>query len=520
MKKIIIIMLAILLVNNVLSFSKNVNKEEEITKVAEIKTNNIYELNSDYTSYDSIYLDNHNTSSTSNSVLIDDLVVTITSGGVYIVSGTLNNGQIIVDSPDESVHLVLDNINIYNDNKPGIFINTSKKFAKITLAENSVNIVTVEKNEMEAAIYLKQDLIFNGTGTLIVNSTNNDGIKSSDSIYFVEGIYNVTSDKDAITGKDAVIIENGIFNIQTYLGASQENKLPNTNEDTVKISRKGIKSDGEIIVYNGTFYLDTYDDSINSDTYIEINGGDFTINSGDDGIKSNYELIINDGNIKIDLSYEAIESKVIYFNGGQVNAVSLDDVVNASDPMVSNSRGDTPQSEESKKTIDYDNDPMIYFNGTNIVAIGGGDTIDANGSIIVNGGNIMLYGVNNGGEITIDFDKVCIVNGGNLLALGGNRDISLLSTQHVITTSLSDSIDVDEELVITDEYGNILFATTAIKSVDVITFSSADIKEGETYYINYGDNSNTIVASSESITNNNTTIKFKGVKRNEGEIKK
>ncbi len=276
-------------------------------------------------------------------------------------------------------------------------------------------------------------------------------------------------------------------------------------------SSKAFKSKGEIVINNGTFILDTYDDSINANTFLEINNGNFTIKSGDDALKADYLLTINNGNITVEHSYEGIESKVIYFNGGDVNITSFDDGINASDPEIVANR---PTGREAKDTpIDYDNDQLIYFNGTNVTVNGDGDSIDANGSILMNAGNVTIYGVNQGGELAVDFDNTGLIHGGNFLVLGGVASLSTDSTQNIAGTSLSNTINIGDNVKITDSTGNIIFETTAMKTTNVITFSSPKVVQGETYTIYYENNQDTITTSTSStITNNviNNQIGGKG----------
>lgn len=82
----------------------------------------------------------------------------------------------------------------------------------------SENIVTIEKagnyeltsedDEVNAVIFSKDDLIFNGTGTLVINGNYQDGIRGKDSVLFVSGEYQVTAVKDGIQGKDKLGIIN------------------------------------------------------------------------------------------------------------------------------------------------------------------------------------------------------------------------------------------------------------------------------------------------------------------------
>ena len=68
--------------------------------------------------------------------------VTITANGTYNISGTLNNGQILVNAPDDAtVILLLNGVNITNSNSAPIYAMNADKVV-ITLADGTENAVT------------------------------------------------------------------------------------------------------------------------------------------------------------------------------------------------------------------------------------------------------------------------------------------------------------------------------------------------------------------------------------------
>lgn len=108
--------------------------------------------------------------------------VTITKAGTYIISGSVSDGQIIVDSSDEGyVWLVLDNVSITSRDSSAIYVKSADN-TLITLPEGTTNTVTdgkdyvfeKEDTSLNAVIYSKDDLCINGTGSLTV--TGNHGM--------------------------------------------------------------------------------------------------------------------------------------------------------------------------------------------------------------------------------------------------------------------------------------------------------------------------------------------------------
>ena len=73
---------------------------------------------------------------------VNGSTVTITAAGTYAISGTLNDGQIIVNTQDkEKVVLLLNNANISNASSAPIFVQNAEKTV-ITLAEGTENVIT------------------------------------------------------------------------------------------------------------------------------------------------------------------------------------------------------------------------------------------------------------------------------------------------------------------------------------------------------------------------------------------
>ena len=131
--------------------------------------------------------------------------MTITAIGTYNISGTLNNGQIIVDTEDEgTVNLVLNGATINNSTSAPIYVRSADKTV-ITLADGTQNDVTdgaaytyddAEAEEPNAAIFSKDDLTINGGGALTVTANFNDGITSKDDLKITSGVITVNAVND------------------------------------------------------------------------------------------------------------------------------------------------------------------------------------------------------------------------------------------------------------------------------------------------------------------------------------
>lgn len=149
----------------------------------------------------------------------DGSTITITEEGVYIVSGTLEDGQIIVDASDsDKVQIVLDGVHINCETNAAIYVREADKVF-ITLAENSSNTLgggneytQIDDNTVDGVIFSKSDLVCNGTGSLTIEADYKHGIVSKDDLVITGGttiVYGPTSDGDSALDYDGSAIVTG-----------------------------------------------------------------------------------------------------------------------------------------------------------------------------------------------------------------------------------------------------------------------------------------------------------------------
>ena len=230
-------------------------------------------LSDDSTTVSSGSSDNSSTDDTVDGVTVDGNVITITSGGTYIISGTLSEGQLVVDADDEKVQLVLDNADITCATSAAIYVKSAGK-TFITLAEGSENILmntagfeAIDDNNIDAVIFSKDDLTLNGSGTLTINSENGHGIVSKDDLKITGGTYNITAASHALSGKDSVRIAGGTFNL-----VSGKDGIHSENADD--------SSKGYVYIAGGEFTIDSTGDGIDASNIVQIDDGTFDITAG------------------------------------------------------------------------------------------------------------------------------------------------------------------------------------------------------------------------------------------------
>jgi hypothetical protein len=231
---------------------------------------------SDYDVEDStaITLNGSSASCDSDSVQITDGTVTITDEGTYILSGSLDDGMVIVNAKEDSkVQLVLNGVTIQSKTSAAIYVLQADKVF-VTLADNSENTLSnggeftaIDDNNIDSVIFSKDDLTLNGTGSLTINSPAGHGIVSKDDLVITSGTYNITANNHAISGKDSVRIADGNFTL-----TSEKDAIHSSNSDD--------SSSGFVYIANGTYQVTAQGDGISGSACVQIDDGDFTIVSG------------------------------------------------------------------------------------------------------------------------------------------------------------------------------------------------------------------------------------------------
>ena len=304
----------------------------------------------------------------SDAVQISGSTVTITAEGTYILTGTLENGSVIVDvSKEEKVQLVLDGVTIHSETFAAVYVRQADKVF-ITLAEGSTNVLSnggtftqIDDSNVDAVIFSRDDLTLNGSGTLQISSPGGHGIVGKDEVTITGGTYQIAAANHAISGKDSIAISGGSFALAAYKdGLHSEND----DDDTL----------GNITITGGEFVIQVYDDAIHATCQLQIDGGSFDITAA-----------------------EGLEATYIRINDGVIHIQASDDGINA--------------ARKSSACV-----PTVEFNGGTVtIVMGAGDTdgVDSNGNIIVNGGTISVTG-----NSTFDYDGAAQFNGGTIIVNG------------------------------------------------------------------------------------------------------
>ncbi|GAP15685.1 hypothetical protein LARV_03477 [Longilinea arvoryzae] len=353
---------------------------------AQAENSQLHEEASDYT-WDPavvipITLNGDSISADATDVNITGSTAIIGSAGTYSLSGTLTDGQIIVDTQDETlVQLILNGVDLHSSTSAPIYVKNARKVV-IILADGTTNTLddaltygdaSSGEDEPNAALFSMADLSLSGSGSLVVNGNSNDGITSKDGLIIAGGTITVTATDDGIRGKDYVDVENGTITVN----AGGDGLKSDNEEDTTRgyitiaagvfdisaggdaitaqtdvmisggefnlttaggsqakidatLSAKAIKGVASVVVDGGTFKIDAADDALHSNGSITVNDCTFDISTGDDGMHADAALTINNGSIQINQSYEGLESTIITINAGSIQVNSSDDGINGS----------------------------------------------------------------------------------------------------------------------------------------------------------------------------------------------
>ncbi|MBP1929855.1 hypothetical protein J2741_002451 [Methanolinea mesophila] len=208
--------------------------------------------------------------------IVSGSTVTITSAGTYTLRGTLDDGQVIVDTgDDQEVTLVLDGAYITSSTGAPVYIVNADKTV-ITLADGTANSITdgityilpdAGSDEPNAAIFSKDDLTINGGGSLAVHANYNDGITSKDDLKITGGSIIVNAVNDGIRGRDSVTVKGGSVSVN----AAGDGIQSNNDEDSDK---------GYISVEGGSVSIVSGADGIQAETNIYVSGGIIDITAG------------------------------------------------------------------------------------------------------------------------------------------------------------------------------------------------------------------------------------------------
>ena len=536
-----------------------------------------------------ITLNGTSASCSSDAVSITGSTITLKDGGTYIVSGTLSDGMIIVNAGEnDKLQIVLNGVSITSNTSAPLYILSGDKVF-VTLAsgtentlENCGSFTAIDDNNIDGAVFSKQDLTFNGGGMLTVISPAGHGIVCKDDLVFTGGTYTVNSASHGIDANDSVRIanasvtidagkdgihaensddanlgfvyissgalsieaegdgisayayaqiKNGTFNIRSgggsengeahssenyggFMGGGSggrpgqrqtaDNYTSETTANDESTSMKGIKATGSLLISNGTFTINSADDSIHANGSVTVNGGSFEIASGDDAFHADNDLYITAGTINITKSYEGLEAVNIAVSGGDIKLVASDDGLNAAGGTDSSGTGGRDNGMFGGKGgmggmsgMSGSSNSSIVISGGNLYINASGDGIDANGYLEITGGYTVVTGPTQGDTATLDYDTSAVISGGTFIGTGAStmaQSFSSSENQGVIAVSVGNQA-AGTEIKLKNSSGKTIISHSPELSFGVVILSSPEIEKGGTYTVEVGSASKEFEAS-------------------------
>lgn len=392
-------------------------------------------------------------------VTVSGSTVTITQKGTYVLSGSLSNGQVLVDSSAEGkVRLVLDGVSISNSSSAAIYVKAADE-AVIVLKDGTSNTVSdaatyaagTDTDAPNAAIYSMADLTIGGAGSLTVRGNGNDGVASKDGLVILGGSVTVTAKDDGLRGKDYLIVAGGT--LQVTAGGD------------------GLTSDNET------------DDTVGS---VRLSDGTVTISAGDDGVHAEGDLAIEGGSLTVQKSTEGLEGANIVLAGGTSTVTATDDGVNASAGASSGSQAGQGGPGGGGGMANT-GEQLLITGGTHVVS-SGGDGLDSNGTISISGGTTVVNGPTTNGNGALDSNGGITVTGGTVLAAGsaGMAEApGAASTTGWLQVSLPSAVQAGSTVQIVSG-GTVVASYTAPRTAANIVLAGAGITKGQSYDVYVG----------------------------------
>ena len=435
------------------------------------------DFRTDYDESSSVHISLNGSTATADGtgVEISGSTITLTEEQTYILSGTLDNGMVIVAASDSAkLQLVFQGVAIHCETSAPLYILTADKVF-VTLASGTENTLSsgdtfemIDENNIDGAVFSKQDLTFNGSGQLTVTSPSGHGIVCKDDLVLTGGTYTVTSASHGMDANDSVRITG---NTNICIDAGKDGIHAENIDDSslgfvycsggiieIEAEGDGVSAGSYLQVADGTFQIVTGGGSengskVSSDTWGGFRGGtpgQMQTQSNDSeesstsmkGLKSTGDMLLSAGSYTIDTADDAVHANAsITVNGGEFNIKSGDDAFHADETLtVTQGTINITESYEGMEALDVeiqggkitivaDDDGLNAASGNDASgSTGGRDGMFGNGgpgapggvsgssdgSITISGGTLHITASGDG----IDANGTIAISGGTTIVQG------------------------------------------------------------------------------------------------------
>ncbi len=442
----------------------------------------------------------------------------IKNGGYYVLSGTLEDGSIIVDAYKSSkVWILLDGAMIHCSDDACLRIEQADKVF-VTLAEGSENTFTsggqYQKEALDdgtgGAVFTHDDLTINGSGALTIRAEYKHGIDANDDLVIAGGTITIEAVQDGIHANDSVRIREALLTIEAQ-------------DDGICVTA----DEGFFYMESGRLFINDCYEGIEA-VKIEVAGGEIEIYPTDDGMNANggssqtdfgemtegHMRDMSDGNSvsengirqRKDMSEDRLPEfmQSVSENGALAHPVDGMDAKIPAD-FIQNTESGTGDTSDSADAADKP-ESYIRITGGSVTVINANgqdaDGLDSNGSICIEGGTVFVSLSGDGSNCALDYGSenggILEINGGTVVACGGSsmvEDISETSTQCSVLY-LFDGAAADTELTVTAQDGGEILSYGIPTSYTSVIVSTPEFVQDGTYTITAGESSENVTLSS------------------------
>ncbi len=412
--------------------------------------------------------------------------VTITQAGTYLLSGSLTDGQILIDAQEDAkVKLLLNGVSVTRQSHAAIYARSADMLTLSTVS-GSVNLlasvgdfVQVDDKNVDAAVFACCDLTLNGEGTLNLSCDTGHGIVSKDDLKLKDGTANIISAKKGMEGKDSLIVEGGTLSVEAGTKG-----LVSGNDEAA----------GSILISGGSVSVLSRDDALHSSSAVTVEGGTLLLSSGDDGVHADETLTVSGGSLTVSQSYEGLEAQVIQIRGGSIYLLASDDGLNAA----GGNDGSNGYGPFGGDPFRGDSSASLTVSGGLLVVNAEGDGLDSNGRLEISGGQVYVSGPTRGGNGALDYGNEGVITGGIVIAVGSAdmaENFGPSSTQGSILLSVGNQA-AGSAVSIADESGTVLASFTPEKSYQSVVISCPGLEAGKSFTVTADSFSQTLTLDS------------------------
>lgn len=368
------------------------------------------------------------------------------------------------------------------------------------------------------------------------DDAENPDTTSLGSVTISGGTITLNAANDGVQADGDLTVTGGTFDITANGGHTTA-----LTDDSA--SCKGLKAGKTLTVSGGTVNVDSADDALHAND-VTVSGGTLTLASGDDAVHADNDLVVgvkgssSTSNPKIDItaSYEGLEGTTVSVYSGDIDVAASDDGVNAansdlgerSDLFAIHIAGGDLYIDAGSDGLDSNND--ITMTGGKVEVYGADAMMDAaidyDGTFTLSGGTLFGAGMEPGAGTQAYVAVGETSPSGGHGGMGGGQGMTRPTDENGNLMTRPDKTDggmqtppdghqsgtrpekpsgdkngwtggkgqmmnresalgIKKGSVITvqDASGKTLYTATALGSMSSVIFSSADIKEGETYTV-------------------------------------